>query len=307
MERKIIMDANILGEISKAINPTAATVYAIIIGHRNGKTGECYATQATLAEELGLADKTIRRNLEQLKEKGFIDWKKGSSFSSKANSYIFPKETFDAAGIGEKIEQKKLKAKNKDEKIKDRVQTKKLIGPRPTKEQLEAFAAARSKEKRIENNKSKSLERKEKNEVNALIKECHALAKKYTDLGNENRNLFPDGFFGANFNQENDVKALIKQEKRYQAMCILNNFKTSMEGRINSIEKEIKFEETVNKITMDEAMKVFDMTKEDLSDYLVNIIVNNLRPVTPRSIIMNIKTCLELKGKTLDLEGILAA
>lgn len=129
--RMVIANAELIEKIGREINPSAAFIYAVILGHRNGKTGECYITQANVAEKTGMTERTIIRNLNALKEAGYLDWVKGSNFSSKANSYIFPEEKSSAEVST--IEKSKMTKKNKIEAIKKNVNVKEeKIGSRPS-------------------------------------------------------------------------------------------------------------------------------------------------------------------------------
>lgn len=302
MERKIILDANVFTRIAKEINPTAATVYATIIGHRNGRTGECYITQETLANELGMSDRTVRRNLNELKTNGFLDWKQGSSFSSKANSYIFPLESFDLDGKGAKIEEKKLKSKNKEEQIKERVKAK--IEAEEVKEEVPAAV----KEARIEKKKEKAAERKVSNDVNSLIKECVKISEEYNELAKANLELFKHGFSQMQFNLEADVKKLVKEEKIEAAMSILTHDRDQKKELLQALKNNIKFEKLSNEITIEEAVKVFNLVRHELSDSMANFIETKIIPRgNARSIVGNCKTILENKGMTFDLQALLAA
>lgn len=128
--RMVIANAETIEKIGKEINPSAVFLYTVIIGHRNGKTGECFVTQSTLAEKTGMGERTIRDNLKKLKKAGFLDWVKGSNFSSKANSYIFPKEN-TSKEVAE-VEKAKMTKKNKVEAIKKNVNKEVKIGERPS-------------------------------------------------------------------------------------------------------------------------------------------------------------------------------
>lgn len=323
MNRKIILDAEVFTNIIKEINPTAA-IYATIIGHRNGSTGECYITQANLAKECKTTDKTIERNLKKLREKGFLDWKKGSSFSSKANSYIFPCESFDSEGQGIKIEAKKLNNKNKEEKIKENVSKVKeevtatinnenkaiKIGNKPTVAQFNKLNKERTAiskgsmvdEVSSENNDCSKIT---KNKIKRLENECIKLAKEYTDLGNEHRELFPDGFDGMKYNLKKVVAEHIEAGRIDTAFEIVNRNKEQTQDMINGIKAKIRFNELADKVTIEEAKKVYEMCKDELSSH--NIFEKWIEKGFAKSIVKNIKRQLEEKGQEFDLEAMLVA
>ncbi|WP_027098288.1 helix-turn-helix domain-containing protein [Clostridium paraputrificum] len=142
--RMVIANAETIENIGKEINPSAAFLYVIILGHRNGKTGECFVTQANLAEKTGFGERTVRDNLRKLKEAGYLDWVKGSNFSSKANSYIFPKENTSKEVAT--IEKAKLTKKNKVEAIKKNIDNKEIkIGARPNVNPMEKMVTEEKK------------------------------------------------------------------------------------------------------------------------------------------------------------------
>lgn len=324
MNRKIILDAEVFTRIIKEINPAAAAIYATIIGHRNGKTGECYVTQYTLAEECNTTERTIIRNLNKLKDQGFLDWKKGSSFSSKANSYIFPQESFDMEGKGINIEAKKLKDKNKEEKIKNNVKKIKeeavitlerpKLGPPPTIAQLKQFTMKRKAA--IVKNESKEKAKESSNYINTLIKECNRLVKEYNDLAKNNMDLFENGFSSLVFSSEDDIKKLIKMDDIDRAVSIASyqrdNFSSFLEGlkeKINKKKEKVEFEKKIENITLEEAMKVYSLVKEEVSDFLVKKIEHTWEKEEKhaKEIVKCIKLSLEAKGKVFNLEEMLIA
>lgn len=301
MKRKIILDAEVFTRVIKEINPTAAAIYATIMGHRNGKTGVCYVTQATLAEECNTTERTIIRNLNELKIAGFLDWKKGSNFSSKANSYIFPLESFDLEGKGAKIEEKKLKDKNKEEKIKERVKKK-------FEEDEVVEVPAEVKEVRIEKKKAKAEERKVSNDINLLIRELNKLIAEYNELAKDNMDLFKNGFIPLQFNIESNIKKLIKEEKIEVAISILNNEKEKITCMLESLKKDVNFEKLSNKITLEEAIRVFNLVKGELSESMIKSMEERIIPRgNARSIVSNCKVVLENKGISFDLQALLSA
>lgn len=140
MERMIIVSARVFEEIIDTVGGNPALTYMALIGHRNGRTGECFITHEHLAEELKVTRKTVISNLNRLKKYGFIDWIQGGSFSSKANQYIFLKEYAsdedqhkkEMKKAGNKKVQERAKAKRAREKEDVEIEASKNVISLPT-------------------------------------------------------------------------------------------------------------------------------------------------------------------------------
>lgn len=140
MERMIIVSARVFEEIIDTVGGNPALTYMALIGHRNGRTGECFITHEHLAEELKVTRKTVISNLNRLKKYGFIDWIQGGSFSSKANQYIFLKEYAsdedqhkkEMKKAGNKKVQERAKAKRAREKEDVEIEAPKNVTSFPT-------------------------------------------------------------------------------------------------------------------------------------------------------------------------------
>lgn len=91
MNNLTLVNMDIVKMIGTGINPTASLLYMTILSHRNNITGECCVTQEELAEELMMSDRTIRRNLNELKKYGFLDWEQ----KEKINHYSFPYDSIE--------------------------------------------------------------------------------------------------------------------------------------------------------------------------------------------------------------------
>ncbi len=90
------MDNKLMLEIITTCGGQAFAVYSVLFAHRNSQTGACYPSHATLGEEMGgMSVSTLKRELNKLKNAGFINWTIGGFDTktgvNKANSYIFLK------------------------------------------------------------------------------------------------------------------------------------------------------------------------------------------------------------------------
>lgn len=320
-DRKIIASANVASEIANKLNASAAFVYLMIIGHRNWKTGECYLTQATLAEEVGMNDRTIRRHLTALKEAGFIEWKQGSSFSSKANSYIFLKEIFDVEGKGEAIEAKKLKAKNKEQKIKENASKKneckviqmplsKKVPVSSNHSKIPSVPPKYKPQAKEETVGVKKEKDKTSTEIKTLLNEYKSLLERYNEMIETKENHWTDTYSDA-------VKNLIEKGNIENALNILNyaikELKDCIKFKEKKAEKERKekeFNERISIITLEEALKVYNTLKQELTQNFVRmveerwLISNN--PDLAKGLVINVKKAVEMKGLEFDLNKILA-
>jgi hypothetical protein len=66
------------------LSTAARTLYAIVLSKVN-KEGYCYATNETLAEWLGTTERTVRRNLKELKNKTLV-----KTFNEGLSRKIYP-------------------------------------------------------------------------------------------------------------------------------------------------------------------------------------------------------------------------
>ena len=89
------LDNDLGREIGLTCGSGAFHVYFVLYSHRNAKTGACYPSLKLLAEETGKCSRTVQRELDKLREAGFIDWTSGGynaqAQANHANSYIFPR------------------------------------------------------------------------------------------------------------------------------------------------------------------------------------------------------------------------
>ena len=89
------LDNNLGREIGLTCGSGAFHIYFVLYSHRNAKTGACYPSLKLLAEETGKSLSTIKRELHNLREAGFIDWTTGGyneqTQTNYANSYTFPR------------------------------------------------------------------------------------------------------------------------------------------------------------------------------------------------------------------------
>ena len=88
------LDNDLGREIGLTCGSGAFHVYFVLYSHRNAKTGACYPSLKLLSEETGKSISTLKRELDKLREAGFIDWTSGGNTQVQAlhaNSYIFPR------------------------------------------------------------------------------------------------------------------------------------------------------------------------------------------------------------------------
>jgi hypothetical protein len=69
------------------ITPTEKLVMLVVASHRNEETGRCFPSQSLVAEKSGLTDRTVRRSLTSLEEKGLISRAKQTG---KSDEIFFP-------------------------------------------------------------------------------------------------------------------------------------------------------------------------------------------------------------------------
>jgi len=83
---KVIPYAKVPLEVlyNSELSTSARTLYAIVLSKVN-KEGYCYATNETLAEWLGTTERTVRRNLEELKTKTLV-----KTFNEGLSRKIYP-------------------------------------------------------------------------------------------------------------------------------------------------------------------------------------------------------------------------
>lgn len=305
MDRKIIVSAQTASEVMKTTNGSAYMVYSTLLGHRNGRTGECYATQATIADETGLSDRSVRTALKLLKEGGFLDWKQGSSFSSKANSYIFPREIFDAEGKGEAIEEKKLKKKNKEQKIvqaKNQLENKliPMITPRFINKIKVDLSKVPPAPLTLRNEvKDKTINRS--NNIKLLIKDYINLVNEYNEMAEDGSQVITASYVDAikHHADKNEEMAL------YLAKHAIEETKQMIIGKKSRLEKEAKHKEFKNRIeniTLNEAIEVYNSWKGELTNTLTNTIENvwlvkqRENEKLPKTLVTIIKDNIEAKG-----------
>ena len=91
------LDNNLGREIGLTCGSGAFHIYFVLYSHRNAKTGACYPSLKLLSEETGKSLSTIKRELHNLREAGFIDWTTGGyneqTQTNYDNSYTFPRAT----------------------------------------------------------------------------------------------------------------------------------------------------------------------------------------------------------------------
>lgn len=305
-DRKIIASAEVVSEIVKILNASAAIIYLMLLGHRNGRTGECYVTQNTIAEETNLSDRSVRTSLNKLKEAGFLEWKQGSSFSSKANSYIFLKERFDAEGKGEAIEAKKLRAKNKEQKIiensKKKNECKIIQMPVPNstaaKIALNKMSPAPPQPK-IETKEKSAPVKKEKDKMPAEIK---TLLNEYKSLLNKrNENIESKDKYMKDTCSD-AVKHYIEKGDIKTALLII-------EPEVQRLKNEFYIKENgLERLRHKDAEKVCKAFKEEFTSDFNRRIENYIfLDYSAASIVIEVKNYIEKKGLEFDLNKILAS
>jgi DNA-binding transcriptional MocR family regulator len=80
----------------KRLSVTAKLLFAELLDHHNGKTGQCNPKRQRLADALGVSVPTISRALSDLRAHGFIQ----SSKRRYTNSYGIQSDQIDPAGGG---------------------------------------------------------------------------------------------------------------------------------------------------------------------------------------------------------------
>ena len=326
MCRKVITSANVLSEILDKLNPTAMAVYAMVIGHRNGKTGECYVTQATIAEETKMSLRTVKRSLSDLREAGFLDWKQGSSFSSKANSYIFPMETFDAEGIGQAIEVKKMKAKNKEEKIKKNMNKKveapaqkpvrsipkgapkaPANGPKPIMPNVNSMKKPPMAPPTIKKQEIQNIKPQASKDIKKLLAEYHNILDEHNSLVDASLIIPPTYADAVEHHSKigNEEMALnlinygIEEAKRY-----LERAKAEAKAKAEKVEDKAKvnFEKMLESITAEEAKRIYESWKDELDAITKSRVLDLMDVYAIKDAVRLMKESIEKKGKTFNIE-----
>lgn len=310
-DRKIIASAEVVSEILGRLNASAAIIYLMVLGHRNGRTGECYVTQTTIAEETSLSDRSVRTALNKLKEAGYLDWKQGSSFSSKANSYIFLKEVFDSEGKGAALEAKKLKSKNKEQKIVENAKKKnecKIVqmavakvpsGPTPKPSFLDSKIVNMNKIAPATQTVNPAAAKKEKvkmpAEVKSLSNEYKNLLNKRNEMIKNKENHWKDTYSGV-------VKNYIEKGDTKMASYVLK------EG-IRELQKNFYIQENgLNKLKDRDADKVYTTFEQEFTnDFKSRISAYKMMNYSSASIVAEIKFFIEDKGLEFNLNKILSA
>jgi hypothetical protein len=86
MQRTFLMVAReILAD--QRISGNAKLLLALLLDHRNKRTGQCNPWESSLAEELGISRYAVMRGLKELSLAGWIQTKRGQN----GNRYEFPK------------------------------------------------------------------------------------------------------------------------------------------------------------------------------------------------------------------------
>lgn len=65
------------------------SVYSVICMYADNRTSECYPSRGTLMKEAGVSDKTLRKSLDRLKERGYIDVRRRNNHRGRtSNLYV---------------------------------------------------------------------------------------------------------------------------------------------------------------------------------------------------------------------------
>lgn len=86
------MATDVSFKILKELGASAMGVYLSILKHRNVKNNQCFPSIATIAEESGLNEKTVKRALTKLCDNQFLIINSG--MRGIASNYYFPQEWF---------------------------------------------------------------------------------------------------------------------------------------------------------------------------------------------------------------------
>ena len=65
-------------------------VYCDLAGYANSKTGECYPSMQTIANDLSMSDRTVKRAIKTLVNKGYIRKVRKGQGRRKTNLYFLP-------------------------------------------------------------------------------------------------------------------------------------------------------------------------------------------------------------------------
>ena len=87
----IRMDIDFIRKYLPIIGPYGFTIYAVIMSHRNAKTGNCFPSYKTIARESKVDRSTVIRYVKLLKELQLIDpqWRFKEDGSHNSNQYNF--------------------------------------------------------------------------------------------------------------------------------------------------------------------------------------------------------------------------
>lgn len=65
------------------------SVYSVLCMYADNETSECFPSRTTIMREAGVSDKTLRKSIARLKERGYIDVKDRYSSAGRAsNLYV---------------------------------------------------------------------------------------------------------------------------------------------------------------------------------------------------------------------------
>lgn len=84
--------ASVMDEILSETDSVCLATYIAILRHRNTKTNKCFPSIPTISDIVHVSDRTVKRKIEELYNKGFLIINSGKQGVS--NNYYFPKESF---------------------------------------------------------------------------------------------------------------------------------------------------------------------------------------------------------------------
>lgn len=110
MKRKLIMDFENFVNIKKELKNNECETYVALVAHVNSGTKTARVAITTLSGLVNKSASTVKRDLQKLKEAGYIKWETGSNLTGTSNIYYFLKESFCEASTPKVPAPPKLKA-----------------------------------------------------------------------------------------------------------------------------------------------------------------------------------------------------
>lgn len=60
----------------RTLKASDKSVYAVLCMYADNRTSECHPSRVTIMKDAGISDKTLRKSIDKLKERGYIDVKR---------------------------------------------------------------------------------------------------------------------------------------------------------------------------------------------------------------------------------------